>query len=257
MAQESVAEILGKKVFFLFPSAIVQNDVVDALIQQEFEVYISKDPARLQKILVKYPDSVVLVNISEELQEDQWEAWIRKIMTDQATAKVDIGILTPSLDEEQQRKYVDSLKVPGGYIQVKPDAKLLIWEVLETLKAVDAKGRRKYIRATTGIDFMTTLNIPMNGSFIKGVINDISTMGLSCVFEVDPELEKNSLCQSIQIKLQSIILKAEGIVFGSRPEGDKKVYVLVFTQRTDPSVRIKIRKFIHGVLQAKLDAEFK
>jgi hypothetical protein len=97
----------------------------------------------------------------------------------------------------------------------------------------------------------------MNDSFIKGAINDISTMGLSCVFQEDPELVKNSLCQNVQLKLQSMILKAEGIVFGSRTDGVKKTYVIVFTQRTDPAVRSKIRKFVQSVLQTKLDAEFK
>jgi hypothetical protein len=82
-------------------------------------------------------------------------------------------------------------------------------------------------------------------------------MGLSCVFDEDPGLEKNSLCQNVQIKLQSMLLKIEGIVFGFRFDGDTKIYVIVFTQRTDPSVRTKIRIYAHNVMQARLDAEFK
>jgi hypothetical protein len=52
-------------------------------------------------------------------------------------------------------------------------------------------------------------------------------------------------------------LKIEGIVFGFRVDGDTKTYVIVFTQRTDPAVRTKIRSYAHNVMQARLDAEFK
>jgi hypothetical protein len=49
----------------------------------------------------------------------------------------------------------------------------------------------------------------------------------------------------------------EAIVFGSREEGPEKVYVLIFTQRIDPDVRTKIRKYIQHNLQSKMDNELK
>ncbi|WP_010263420.1 PilZ domain-containing protein [Treponema primitia] len=257
MAQGNTVEALGKKVFFLYPAALVLNEVVEELIQEEYEVYVIKDHEKLKKIITKYPGSVVLVNISEQLSEREWETWIRAIMADPVTAKVDIGILAPNGDEDLKRKYVNSVKVNCGYIQVKSDSKLLIKQVLATLIAVNTKGQRKYIRAAPSSETMTTINLPINGDFIKGSIKDISTMGLSCIFDQDPELEKNSLCQNVQIKLQSVLLKVEGIVFGYRDDGVTKTYVIVFTQRTDPAVRTKIRKFVQGSMQAKLDAEFK
>jgi hypothetical protein len=104
---------------------------------------------------------------------------------------------------------------------------------------------------------MATINISLNDGYINGTIWDISVVGLSCVFTGDPELEKNSLFPDIQIKLQSSILKAEGIVFGSRMSGAEKVYVIVFTQKTDPVVRTKIRTYIQKNLQLKMNQEMK
>jgi hypothetical protein len=54
-----------------------------------------------------------------------------------------------------------------------------------------------------------------------------------------------------------MLLKAEGIVFGSRMDGLEKIYVILFTQRIDPDVRIKIRRYIQSNLQAKMDGELK
>ncbi|MDR2020487.1 MAG: PilZ domain-containing protein [Treponema sp.] len=251
------SEILGKKIFFVYPAAAVQNEVVAELIQQEYEVYVVKDHVNLQKVLKHYPDSIVFADIDERLPEQDWETWIRNIMSDPATANVLIGIVSANNDEVLQRKYVNSVKVQCGYVTVKANIKNSIKYILDILNACEAKGRRKYIRVTTGSENMPTINIPHNGTYINGVIKDISSAGLSCSFAPDPELGKNTLCSDIQIKLQGMLLKVEGIIFGSRMEGQEKIYVLVFTQRTDPVVRMKIRKYIQTAIQAKMEAELK
>jgi hypothetical protein len=249
-------DILGRRIFFLYPSALIQNQIAAELIQQEFEVYICKDHARLEKVLKKYPNSIVFANINDGIGEKEWEAWIRGIMEAPETAGVDIGIVCSGDNETLKRKYLAQVKIRCGYTVLKSDLNPAMKQILEILKAVDAKGRRKYIRAATDKESNTTVNFPINGTFINGVIRDISVVGFSCAFEEDPGLARNSLFQDIQIKLQTMLLKAEGIVFGSRMDGETKIYVVLFTQRTDPEVKTRIRKFIQSSLQSKMDAEF-
>jgi hypothetical protein len=250
-------DILGRKIFFLYPSALIQNQIAAELIQQEFEVYNIKDHLKLKRILKKYPNSIVFVNINDGISEKEWEAWILGVMGDPATAGVDIGIACSGDDETLKRKYLTQVKIKCGYTVLKSDLNPAIKQILEILKAVDAKGRRKYLRAETNKESKTTVNFPVNGIFINGIIRDISVVGFSCVFDEDPELTKNSLFQNIQLKLQTMLLKVEGIIFGSRMEGETKIYVILFTQRIDPDVKTRIRKFIQSALQAKMDAEFK
>ncbi|MDR2028959.1 MAG: pilus assembly protein PilZ, partial [Treponema sp.] len=214
----------------------MQNEVAAELIQQEYEVYIVRDHQNLTRVLKRYPDSIVLVNIDDRMSEGDWETWIKNVMTEPATSAVQIGILSANSDEVLQRKYINSVKVQCGYTIIKSDISKSVKQLLDILKVINAKGRRKYIRATSENEALTTLNLPHNGAYINGVIKDISVVGLSCVFSEDPALEKNSLCSNIQIKLQSMLLKAEGIVFGSRMDGLEKIYVILFTQRIDPDV---------------------
>jgi hypothetical protein len=251
------ANILGKKIFFLHPSAVVQNQIVVELAQQEFEVYVVKDHEALVRVLKKYPGSVIFVDIDERMSEEKWEAWIREIMNNPATGQNSIGVLSVNDDEALQRKYVNSVKVRCGYTVLKADMNKVIKHLLEILKALDAKGRRKYLRAVSENESLTTINLPLNGTFVNGTIKDISVVGLSCVFAEDPELAKNTLVQNIQVKLQSTILKVEGIIFGSRPDGASKIYVILFTQRMDPDTRAKIRTYIQRNYQTKMDAELK
>jgi hypothetical protein len=236
---------------------VVQNEIIFELIQQDFEAYIVRDHAKLPRVLKRYPDSIVFVNLEEGQSEKDWEGWIKNVMEDPGLADIKIGIISSNNNDMLMRKYINTVKIMGGYTVLKSDIKQTVRQVLEILKIFDAKGRRKYLRATSENEAMTTINIPFNDTYINGSIRDISAVGLSCVFTTDPMLEKNTLCSDIQIKLQSALLKLEGIVFGSRIDGLTKIYVIVFTQRIDPDARIKIRKYIQANIQAKMDAELK
>ncbi|MDR0386667.1 MAG: pilus assembly protein PilZ [Treponema sp.] len=257
MIEQSAPDFVGRKIFFLYPSRVMLNGVAEELIQQEYEVYKVRDHEKMRNVLKQFPESIVFVNIDEGMSEKDWEAWIRGIMKDPATAKAEIGILTATANETLGRKYINTVRIQCGFTVVKTDAMPAARKLYAILQSVNARGRRKYIRVNPESEFVAMINIPHNGRFIEGVIKDISVVGLSCTFNEDPALEKNSLCRNMQIKLGSTLLKAEGIVFGSRDDKFAKIYVFLFTQRTDPDIRTKIRKFNQSVLQSRMDAHFK
>ena len=255
MTENDSSGSLGKKVFFLHPSGVIQNQVIPELAQEELEVYIAKDESKLRQGLKKYPDSIVFACINEGMKESAWEEWIRGVMTSPETAKVGIGIIASASDDKIRYKYLEQLKVTCGYTVIKADLSVVFKQLITILNSMNAKGRRKYIRAMTDRETNITVNLPLHGTFVNGRIKDISVVGFSCSFDEDPELVKNSLFGDIQIRLQSQLFKAEGIVFGSRMDGGEKTYVVLFTQRIDPDVRTRIRKFIQSHMQSKMDFE--
>ena len=257
MEESDKNSLLGKKIFFLHPSALVQNQVISELAQEEFEVYIIKDENKIQQALQKHPDSILFASINEALKENVWMELIQGLQKKPETASVCIGIIASSNNEEVKRKYMEMLKVHCGYTVIKSDIIAATRQVATILNSANAKGRRKYIRMLIDTEANTTVNLPRNGTYINGIIKDISVVGFSCVFPEDPDLKKNTLFSDVQLRLQSQLLKVEGIVFGSRLDGTEKVYVLLFSQRIDPSVRTKIRKFIQTYLQNKMDEELK
>jgi hypothetical protein len=251
----NVESIVGKKIFFLYPTAVVQNQVIAQLIQQEYEVYLAKNKDKLRRVLRKYPDSIVFIDINEHMPEKDWDLWVTAVMEAPDTKSVSIGIVTANEDDVVKRKYLLVHKVPCGYTVLRYDLKKSIVHIISVLDKVNAKGRRKYIRATTEREANATVNLPWGGEFIKGQIKDISVVGISFTLEGSPDISKNALLKNIQIKLQSNLLKVEGIVFGSRTEGMETVYVILFTQRIDPDVRERIRTYIQHNLQSKMDFE--
>jgi hypothetical protein len=256
MGNESTPlEVQGRKIFFRSPTVPVQSQIIEELVQQEFEVYIIKDHVKLSKALRKYANSIVFVNIDDGMPEMEWEKWIRGMMS--TLPNVDFGILSANNDEEFKNKYLNDVRVRGGFFHLTLDMSKTVPKVLEVLKIMNAKGQRKYMRAAMDSENTATLNMSMPNGFVNGVIKDISVVGVSCAFEQDPELVKNALFKDIQVRLQTMLLKVEAIVFGSRMNGNEKIYVLLFTQRIDPEVRTRIRKYIQTTLQGKIDKEFK
>jgi hypothetical protein len=255
MAENADSTALGRKVFFLHPSPDTQNKIITELAQEEFEVYAVTDEAKLRKALRRYPDSIFFASINEVLKESAWEELIKNIMNNPETSNVDVGVIASGNNESLKRKFTGEIKVLCGYTNIKPDSNTALKQLIISLNNVNARGRRKHIRMVTDKGTDTTINLPINGTFVNGAIKDISVVGFSCTFEDDPRLVKNGFFEDIQLKLHSQLIKTEGIVFGSRMDGNEKVYVVLFSQRIDPNVRTKIRKYIQSNLQARMDKE--
>jgi len=251
----STSDLNGKKIFFLYPTASVQNQIVTELAQHEYEVYIIKDHIQLIRVLEKYTDSILFINIDEKMQKKEWENWISDKLS--AIHELKIGIFTSDTSDELHDKITGKFSVPCGFMHLKLDMSIYNNKIIETLNKLNVKGRRKYLRASTKDETTATLNMPFGGGIISGVIKDISVVGISCVFDNEPNLAKNELFKNIQIRLQSMLLKVEAVAFGSRLVENEKIYVMLFTQRIDSEVRAKIRKYIQHNLQSKMNMELK
>jgi hypothetical protein len=250
----NTSEINGKKVFFLYPTASVQNQIITELAQHEYEVYIIKNHVQIIRVLEKYPDSILFVNIDEKMQKKEWEKWFSEKLS--AINGVKTGIFTSDTSDEMHDRF-NKYKIPCGFTPLKVDMSGYINKIIDTLNNLDVKGRRKYLRASTKDESNAKMNMPFGGGIISGDIKDVSVVGISCVFDNDPNLAKNELVKNIQIRLQSMLLKVEAVVFGSRVVESEKIYVMIFTQRIDSEVKAKIRKYIQHNLQSKIDTELK
>ena len=246
---------MGKKVFFLHPSVFVQNTVIEPLILMEFEVYLIKDETKILKLLKKYPDSLVFASINEALDPQQWEAWMRQVKNTPALKEVSIGVISNTNNDNVRKLYLDIFKVDCGFIPVKQDKDRVIKIMADVLNAAEAKGRRKYVRTSTRGESKTTINLPVGDGYCTGDIYDISIVGLSCVFNDDITLQNKTVIHDIQIRLQGSLLKVDGILYGSRIEERRNVYVILFSPKTDFSIKSKIRMFIQKRLQSAIDEE--
>ena len=120
---------------FLYPHSVIQETMLQVLITAEIEVALVSDHKKALRVIGKYPDSVLLVNIDEGLSEEEWERYITQIMKLDATKNVKIGVLTYNENADLAQKYLINIGVQCGYIVLKLGLKESAAILLKTLEA--------------------------------------------------------------------------------------------------------------------------
>jgi hypothetical protein len=241
-------------VFFLYPHSVIQDELVNELVQNEYEVYFLSDHRRAARALAHFSDSICFINIDDGMPEPQWEQYVRGITENPATKSVRIGILSYNNDRDLMQKYLMDLGVQCGYVQLKLGIEQSTRIVLEVLKANEAKGRRQFVRANCEDDRMAVFNIRQGGTQLHGQIRDLSSRGMACTFGADPKFVKGTVLQDVQLRLRGQVVNTGGVVLGSRA-GEPPVYVVLFSESREVDTIRKIRRYVHTTLQRQMEKE--
>jgi hypothetical protein len=246
---------LGKKVFFLYPPSVVTEELVWDVVRNEYEVYMLKDHGGLRRLLPKYNDSIVFVNLDAGQSEEAWESYVREISESSETAQVRIGILTYNKNEELARKYLMDIGVQAGFVTLSLGREESADIILRMLEANEARGRRRYVRAQIQDPKIATFNVSIDGEMAQGRIRDISSVGMACYFEPDMSLTKGSYLQDMQLRLRGQAVRVSGVVSGLRDEQGLNIHVVMFDPRQGQAFRDKVRRFVHRQLSRSLRSE--
>lgn len=246
----------AKKVFFLYPHSVIQQELVKELVSNEFEVYLVTDHQKLRILISEYEQPIVFVNIDEHMGQDEWQDYIEELMNaDDNTAQ--IGIVTYNEDPDLAQHYLMELMIPCGFIKLKIGLEQSKEIILKTLEANEAKGRRKYLRMDCWEYKNTEFNVNIQGRLCTGKIKDISSVGMAFVFDDDMSLPKNTMISDIQLKLKGKIARVSGPMIGARVTPEGIVMVLIFDKRTEPVTRTRIHTFIYEALQEQIQLKLR
>ncbi len=251
-------ELLGKKVFFINPHSVIQDELIDTIVDDEYEVYMINDYKKINDIKNIYNNSIVYINIDAGLSEAEWEKLIRFYSDDSLKKNIKIGILTYNEDQKLAHKYLMDILVPCGFIRLKLGLKESINIVKQTLEANEAKGKRKFVRASPQPDDGSFNWKNKDGTLMFGHINDISSVGMAITFDEEKDIEKNSILKDIQIKLKGTLIMVSGVVIGFRKEEESKtIYVLIFDRTLSRNMKKRLRMSIHKLLQDDINKKLK
>jgi len=250
MEQQNDAQ--GKKIFLLRPHSVIRDEMLDILIMTGFETYTLLDEKKAQKLLAKFPGSIMFINIDEGLKEPEWEKYIRDIQEDPKTKDSRLGIMSYNQDRDLMKKYLMELAIPCGYVQLKLGLQESTRIILSALEANEARGRRKSIRAECEDDINATVNYKMDTSIFRGKILDISSAGIAAKFDILSTEPENSVIHGVQLKLRGGIVMLDMIFMGRRPN-NKFVQVLVYDSKTSQESKLSIHHYIKMCLQKYID----
>jgi len=245
------------KVFFLNPHSIMQQDIIGEIVSNEYEAYILYDHIKALKIIKKYKNCLLFINIDSVLSEDEWIVYIKNISFNPETSGVRVGVLSLYDDLQKIEKFVMSLMVPCGYIRLKLGLKECKNILLNVLEANEAKGARRFVRANCKDLLSVFISVKFNNKLTKGFIYDISSVGMACGFRIDSELilQKGTILEDIQLQLKGSLCLLSGTVHGIHSDGEGNVrYVVMFDDIKDND-RSKIYAFISKCFQENIDKE--
>ncbi|MDR0403761.1 MAG: PilZ domain-containing protein [Treponema sp.] len=244
------AGLSGKKIFILYPHSVIQEEMLDILIMAGFEAYVIHDHKRALKLLIRFPESIMFINIDAGLSEKEWEAYIRGVQESPKTKESKLGILSYNTDQKLMQKYLMDIAVPCGYIQLKLGIKESTRIMLSALEVNEARGRRKFIRADCSDEPNATVNIKSGAGMYYGKILDISAAGIAARFDTIDEHAASEILKGVQLKLRGSLMLVNMTFMGKRADN---VCVLLFDAKTDPDHKLVVHRFIKYTLQRYID----
>jgi hypothetical protein len=242
----------GKKTFFLYPHSVIHQEMLDILIMAGYETYTLIDHVRARKLLVKFPGSIMFVNIDERMKEAEWESYIKETMTDPATKENRLGIMSYNADRDLMQKYLMDIAVPCGYVQLKLGVQESTRIILQALEVNEARGRRKFLRADCQDDINATMNYKSDAGMYHGKLLDISSAGIAAKIEQFEDLPPNSLLRNVQLKFRGGLFMTDMILMGRRKD-NRLIYIFLFDPRMSKDNKIAIHRYIKLCLQKYID----
>lgn len=246
------ANLAGKKIFLLRPHSVIREEMLDVLIMAGYETYTVIDEKKARKLLIKFPGSIMFINIDEGLKESEWEAYIREIQENPATKESRLGIMSYNQDRVLMEKYLMEIAIPCGYIQLKLGLQESTKIILAALDANEARGQRKFIRAVCEDDINATMNFKGDRGMHYGKILDISSAGIAAKVEKFEALPPNSVVHNVQLKLRGGLLMVDMILMGIR-QGNRDIYIFLFDPKMNQDSKMVIYRYVKICLQKYID----
>lgn len=245
------------KIFFLYPHSVLQQNLVQEIIGNEYAAYLLNDHIKAMELLKKYTNSILFINIDAHLSESEWDNYINNIMYDAQTQNVKIGILSFYNDKKKVEKYLLKMMVPCGFITLKQGMKECTEIILNALEANEAKGTRKYIRVRCRDMPSVSFSVTVNNKQVKGFIYDISSTGMACGFAKEEEvyLRKETKLSKIQLQLKGNVCLLEGQIAGINKDNDGNLKYVVMFKNVQHEEKKKMHQFIAKCLQKSIDDE--
>ncbi|MDC7124394.1 MAG: PilZ domain-containing protein [Spirochaetales bacterium] len=229
---------------------MVQKELVSRLVAQEYAVYLVNDYIRFKDVVKTVEDPIVFINIDEALSIKKWKNYISDLMG--GDRPVPVGVLTYNEDPELAREFLMDLMIPCGFIKLKLGLEQSFEIILKTLEVNEARGRRKYLRVNCSGVKNTGFNVLQGERMLEGKVVDISSIGMSFIFNDNVRLAKNTLIKGVQVRLKGRLCRVSGPIVGCSSTPDGLLYVMLFEKTTSYKQKECIYSFIYEVLQDEI-----
>lgn len=246
--------VWGRKIFFLNPHESL-FPVISDLRAAEYEIYTIENYRDVKGMLKRYPDSMLFINVDDQLPHESWLNFVLSLKEDQAFSNVLVGLLTHGLKKEITDKFMKYADLTGGIINVSESRTLVLHSINSVLKINNAKGRRKYVRAICVGDTKVQIIITVSGKMYVLKVFDISTVGVACSTKQSMDItsiKPKTIFRRSTIALNGVQYAVDLLVLAIKPNKDENMLVCLFMPGMQASIKQKIRSYVFSTLQKRL-----
>ena len=257
MADEK--SVFGRKVFFITPSLTIETQILNRLRLLEYEVYVIDDYKKAKPLLRKNPDSICYVCISSQLVLSGWHNFMKSFENESVFSPLDMGIITSYIPEERRNEFLSELQYDAGYIVEDKSADDLLHEIIKNLDKLEAKGIRKYVRASCVAETQADLLWIKDNRMFKLKIIDISSVGVAAKLSTSQanSVFINQMVNACTINLRTNQILVDIKISAIKAAGDFLLVVIMFASSTPQDSITKIRDYIATNLQESIDSSIK
>lgn len=244
----------GRKVFFLCPSFSMENILIPKLIENEYEVYIIKSHLFAKYILSKYPTSICLVNIDDDLSHNEWFNFISSCEKDETLYSISFGVLSAHImNKTLHAHFIGNLKLEADFIPISQNLTDVENNICNILDKVDAKGRRQYVRVNCDKEKSTLVLIQDNDKSYKLQILDISVAGAACICSLEEKdfFVVNSIFRNSYAELGGKTFSVDIVIYAVITTENFCKLVLLFL----PPVNHNVKQIIHSYISKTFSEE--
>ncbi len=226
--------IEGRKIVFVKPPSWLRDELIPALVTQEFKVFYLDDHRKLGMVMHKYPGALIFPNKDKTPTGSTWDAVIEGF----GDIREKTGAVVKPVSMDGERKNAAAV-------------------IQATIDRHGARGRRKFARTNCAESGDATLNIRRDRDFYNGVVLDISSAGFACqVPTLEDFLSLRMVIDDVQLTLANARVQAQATVAAVR-DGNPKTYVMLFASKLSQANRQKLYAYIRRTSQRNFERSLK
>jgi hypothetical protein len=247
----------SSRIVFANPEDWMVQQFLSLLIRAEYKTVALRNHHHLLPALRKYKSSIIFFNIEKQPEEGSWYQLVKENQTlfmQQRSLPVFIG-----KDTRDHIKSKVDLEIPFDAFDMGRSPQQIFTLMQALIKQWYSRGKRQYIRVRCVDPAKSRFNLRLYGDTYQGTILDVSSAGMACQFDpgAQPDgIKKGMVLEKIQLKLNSRLVMVDGVIMGSRIDGNGEkppLWVLVFRNHSDTGAVQKIKAYVGERLQQDFD----
>ena len=248
----------NRKVFFLHPQAVIQDELVRALIADDYEAYLLRNSVSAKMVLRDYPDSILVVQVDSGLSEEQWLEYASELRATPVFSQLTLCVVSVASMEDIQQTYLDMPEgFSYGFSYSGYDFGTIYPLIKEMLIQEKANPPGISIKGTTAEKQKVSVVFTRDRIRYEGRLKDISLSGLTCrIDSMDPLYPSEIPIQAIIITYESTQLTVSGRVAGNHGDDDS-IHLILFDDNVRSDKKDDIFDLIQACLQAEIEALIK